>query len=99
MDAHLPPKSTQSDYCCADYGLNPGELKRGHIIGAAWIHECQKSAGNNYRYIIGNFKLFPQTFEIKGRMPVFWSPANEQEEAIFAQAWRLVVGNQSISAE
>lgn len=84
-------KSTDSDHWCNDYGLDPSQLKRGHIIGAAWIHDCQQE-GNAYGYVIGNFKLFSRTFPIRGRMPVFWQPANDQERAIFAQAWELIIG-------
>lgn len=89
----LNPIFCTDDTCtpCTEYGLDPDQLKRGHIIGAAWIHDYEQE-GNAYGYVIGNFKLFPKTFSIRGRMPVFWLPANEQERAIFAQAWEMIMG-------
>ncbi len=82
-------RSTLSDDAFEDYGITP-HVERSVIIGAAKIIDCECYAPGEFGYVIGDYKLFNQRFQIKGKQPIFWSPADASEQRIFAAAWQLI---------
>lgn len=79
-------KSTTSDECFADYGIHPGSIKRGAIIGACKITGCRQAGFDNYAYQLAEAFEFKSPIDCVGSQSIFWSATNEQRKVIFTLA-------------
>lgn len=79
-------KSTASDECFAEYGINPGSIKRGAIIGAYKITGCRQAGYNNYVYQLAEAFEFKTPIDCTGSQSIFWGATNEQRKVVFTLA-------------
>jgi hypothetical protein len=81
--------STASDSAFQYLDITPEEAKRGFIIGAGYLNDCQQS-GNYYAYQIVTPLLFQNPLRIRGKQQILWSPSDDNESKIFDSAWRII---------
>lgn len=79
-------KSTASDECFADYGIHPGSIKRGAIVGACKITGCRQAGYDNYIYQLAEAFEFQTPIDCAGSQSVFWGATNEQRKVVFTLA-------------
>ncbi|NWF61914.1 MAG: hypothetical protein HXY43_22345 [Fischerella sp.] len=66
-------QSKDSDYCFKEYKINPADIKRSAIIGAAYIADCIPDSQGGYAYRMTRAILFKTPIEkVKGCQAVFW---------------------------
>jgi hypothetical protein len=81
--------STASDYAFEYLDITPKDAKRGYIIGAGCLDDCFKD-GNYFTYHFGNAVLFDEALKIRGKQPILWQPANDDESKVFDSAWQIL---------
>ncbi|MBE9216657.1 hypothetical protein IQ247_29030 [Plectonema cf. radiosum LEGE 06105] len=85
-------QSKASDSYLVDYGINKSTIKRGAIIGAAYLTDCTwDSEYGCYAYHLESPILFDQAIEgVKGCQTIFWGAKTTEKQAAFAAAWKLI---------
>ncbi|MBV6623700.1 MAG: hypothetical protein KI793_12320 [Rivularia sp. (in: Bacteria)] len=85
-------QSKQSDDYFTDYGIDKTTIKRGAIIGAAYLTNCIWDVEYEcYAYYIDRPILFKQPIEgIKGCQALFWGATRAEKQAAFAKAWKII---------
>ena len=78
-----------SDHAFEYLDMEPEDAKRGYIIGAGYLNYCSKS-GNIWAYGFIDSVLFESPQKIKGKQPILWQPADDNEAQIFASAWQIL---------
>lgn len=79
-------KSTASDECFVDYGIYPGSIKRGAIIGACKITGCRQDGFKDYAYQLAEAFEFKSPIDCTGSQSIFWGATNEQRKVVFTLA-------------
>ncbi|MBE9107686.1 hypothetical protein IQ229_22975 [Nostoc cf. edaphicum LEGE 07299] len=81
--------STASDYAFEYLDMSPEDAKRGYIIGAGYLNYCSPS-GNIWAYGFINSVLFENAQKIRGKQPILWQPADDNEVKIFNSSWQIL---------
>ncbi|QLE54976.1 ASCH domain-containing protein [Nostoc sp. TCL26-01] len=79
-------KSTASDDCFQQYGINPANIKRGAIIGACKIISCRQAGFDNYAYQLSEAFEFRIPIDCAGSQSIFWGATNEDRKVVFTLA-------------
>lgn len=85
-------KSKASDKFFKEYGIDKNTVKRGAIIGAAYLSSCRWSETDNaYSYRLREPILFDEPIEdIKGCQAIFWGAKTPSKQAAFEKAWNYI---------
>lgn len=82
--------STESDWAIQEYGIPRSEIKRGYILGAGRVIDCQPSKEDPQRWA---YHMDDQVFfdkpagPISGKQAIFWKATDTQSVRVFNQAW------------
>ena len=84
--------SKASDEFFADYEIDPSIVKRGAIIGAALLTNCNwDTEFGCYAYLLESPILFDKAIEgIKGCQAIFWGAKTPHKQAAFKSAWENI---------
>ncbi|OUL28098.1 hypothetical protein BV378_08010 [Nostoc sp. RF31YmG] len=80
-------KSTVNDEFFREYSINPGNIKRGAIIGACKkIISCMQTGFNEYAYQLAEAFEFKTSIDCAGSQSIFWGATNEERNVVFTLA-------------